>query len=77
MDIVGPDLVFRILAIDDDVRSAAVPPVEDDDAMAGLGHFAGEQFDAADIAPAAGRKRHPRAVIAEHFIIDVDTADVG
>ena len=64
MNIISPDLVFRILAIDDDVGSATVAPVEDYDAVRGLRHFAGEQLDAADIAPAAGRQRHPRAVIA-------------
>jgi hypothetical protein len=74
VNIIGPDLVFRILAIDDDVGSTAVAPVEDYDAVAGLRHFAGEQLDAADIATAAGRERHPRAVVTEYFIIHVDTA---
>ena len=55
MNIIGPNLIFRILAVDNDIGSAAVAPVEDHDAVAGLGHFAGEQLDAADIAPAAGR----------------------
>jgi hypothetical protein len=64
VNIISPDLVFRILSIDDDVGSTAVAPVEDYDAVAGFRHFAGEQLDAADIAPAAGRQRHPRAMIA-------------
>ena len=55
VNIVGPNFIFRILAVDDDVGSAAVAPVEDHDAVAGLCHFPSEQLDAADIAPAAGR----------------------
>ena len=55
VNVVGPDLIFRINAIDDDIGRTAVAPVEDDDAVAALGHAGSEQLDAADIAPAAGR----------------------
>jgi hypothetical protein len=51
--IVGPDLIFRILAIDYDLGSAAIAPVEDYDAVTGLSYFAGQQLDTADIAPPA------------------------
>src|SRR5580765_510968 len=76
MNIIGPNLVFRIVAIDDDIGGAAIAPVEDDDPVTGFGHFASESLNAAYIAPAAGRKRHPRTVITKHFIVDVDSAYV-
>src|ERR1700741_2611426 len=44
--------------------------------MTGCSHFARLQLDAADVAASARRKRHPRAVIADDFIINGDTAYV-
>src|SRR5882724_13171396 len=74
MNIVRPDLVFGFLAVDDDIGGAAVPPVEDDDAIAKIGQRLCLRLDAADVASAAGRQRHPRTAIAENFVIDVDAA---
>src|SRR5262245_18466909 len=74
VNIISPDLVFRVLPIDDDVRSAAVAPVENHDTVALLGHLAGQQLDAADVAPAAERERHPGTVVAEYLIVHVNTA---
>src|SRR5574341_1439556 len=75
MDVVGPDFVFRLVAIDHDVGSAAVAPVEDDDSVSALSHFAGEQFYAANITPPAWRERDPWTAVAEYLVVDVDAAN--
>src|SRR5262245_10056166 len=72
VDISSPDLVFRVLPIDDDVRSAAVAPVKDHDTVTLLGHLAGQQLDTADVAPYSRRERHPGTVIAEYLIVHVN-----
>ena len=74
VEIVRPDFVFGFLAVDDDIGGAAVAPVEDDDAIAKIGQRLCLRLDAADVASAAGRQRHPRTAIAENFVVDVDTA---
>src|SRR5262245_51361055 len=74
VNIIGPDLVFRVLPIDDDIRSATVAPVKDHDTVALFGHPAGQQLDAADVSPAAGRERHPRTVVAEYLIVHANIA---
>ena len=74
MNIVRPDFVFGFLAVDDDIGGAAVAPIEDDNPVAKSGQLFCLCLDAADVASAAGRQRHPRTAIAEYFVVDVDTA---
>jgi len=49
---------------------------QDHDSVTRIGHSLRERLHASKVTPAAGGKRHPRAVIAEHFIIDIDTAHI-
>src|SRR5207244_1802782 len=62
--------------MDGDFGCAAIAPVKDHDSVTRIGHSLRERFHAPKVTPAAGGKRHPRAVIAEDFIIDIDTAYV-
>src|SRR5215510_14914012 len=74
VNIISPDLVFRVLPVDDNIRSTAVAPVKDHDTVALIGHLAGQQLDAADVAPTARRERHPGTVVTEYLIVHVNTA---
>ncbi len=76
MNIVRPNLVFRVTAIDHDIGCAAVAPVEDDDAITEIGEIFCLQLDATDVAPTAWRQRHPGPLIAEDLIVDVYAADI-
>jgi hypothetical protein len=67
VNVVGPDLIFRIVAVNHDIGRAAIAPIKNDDAVAALGHAGNDQLDATDIAPAAGRQRDPRAAIAKTY----------
>ena len=73
--ILGPDLVLRIAAVERDGGGAAIAPVVDQHPIAGLGDLIGQRLDPGEGAPTAGLHRHPRAATAEHLIIDVDAAD--
>jgi hypothetical protein len=77
MDVVSPNLVLRLRAVDDDIGVSAIAPVEDDDSVTALGDLGREQFDAANIAAPPGRERDPWATIAENFIIHIDAANFG
>src|SRR5262245_30040857 len=74
VNIISPDFVFRVLPVDDNIRSTAVAPVKDHDTVTLLGHLAGQQLDAADVAPSARRERHPRTVVAKDLIVHINTA---
>src|SRR5258705_12300433 len=73
MNIVRPDFVFGFLTVDDDIGGSAVAPIVDDDAIAKIGQRLCLSLDAADVASAARRQRHPRTTVAENFVVDVDT----
>ena len=53
MNIVRPDFVFGVIAVDDHIGSAAVAPVEDHYAITAGGDLLGLKLDAADVAPAS------------------------
>jgi hypothetical protein len=72
--IIRPDLVFRFIAVDDNVGSAAITPVKDHHAVTVSGHATGNEFNAADITPASRRKRDPGAGVTEDFVVDIDAA---
>src|SRR5439155_880962 len=55
---------------------AAIAPVKDHDSVTRIGHSLRERLHAPKVTPAAGGKRHPGAVIAEHFVVDIDTAHI-
>src|SRR5262249_16707173 len=74
VDIISPDLVFRFLPIDGNIRSAAVAPAKDHDTVTLLGHLAGQQLDAADVAPSSRRESPPGPVMPEYLIVHVNTA---
>ena len=72
VQIVRPDLVFRILAVERHVGRPAIAAVVDEDAVAGLGHRLGQIADLVHGAAAARRQRHPRAAPAQDLVVDVD-----
>ena len=75
--ILGPDLVLGIAALERDAGGAAIAPVVDQHPVAGFGDLLGQRPDPDQAAPTAGLQRHPRAVPTEDLIVDVDTADLG
>jgi hypothetical protein len=75
MNVVGPDLVLRLVAIDDYVGGAAVAPVEDDHAVAKLGELAGLVLYAAEIAASARRQGDPWPGGAENLIVNINAAN--
>ncbi len=75
VQIVGPNLVFGIPALERDTGGAAVAPVVDEHAIAGLGDLLPERLDPHQAAPPAGLQGHPRAPLAEHFVINFDPTD--
>jgi hypothetical protein len=77
MEVVGPDLVLGLVAADHHVGDAAVPPVVDQHAVAGVRHALCQRFHPLQLAPATGRQRHPRPTRAKDLIVDVDTANLG
>jgi hypothetical protein len=77
MQIVGPGLVFRSIAADDDVGQPAIAPVVHEHAVAGIGDPPRQRFHVVERAPAAGGERHPRFAAAEHFVVDVHAAHFG
>ena len=60
-----------------DAGGAAIAPVIDEHPAASLGELLSERLDPGEAAPAAGLQRNPWPALAEHFVIDVDTADSG
>jgi hypothetical protein len=77
MKIIGPDLVLGFVTVDNDIGCAAVAPVEYQHPMTGFRKLLGERLHAANIAPAAGRQRHPGSVIAQDFVVHVNAAHVS
>jgi len=74
VQIFGPFLVFAV-AVDGDAGGAAIAPVVDQHAMPGLGDLGCERPQRTAGAPPARLQRHPRSPVAQHFVIDVETAD--
>src|SRR5581483_1527463 len=74
--VVRPDLLLRLLAVDDHVRGAAVAAVVDEDAVAGGGDGPRQGLHRLLGGAAAGRERHPRPVLAQDFVADICAVDL-
>src|SRR5438093_8216116 len=76
MQILGPFLVFRF-AFDGDRGGAAIAPVIEDDAIAGLGDLLAERAQRRSGAPAARLQADEWSALAEDLVVDLDAADLG
>src|SRR2546430_418982 len=65
------------LALDGDPRGAAIAPVVDDHAVAGLGDLRGKRAQRGPGAPPARLQRDEWAALAENLVIDVNAPDIG
>ena len=77
IEVIGPDFILGFVARNDDIRGAAVAAIMQQHTVAGCRHPRGERHDAAQVAAATGRKRHPGAMLAKDLVIDVHAAYVG
>src|SRR5689334_9086456 len=77
VEIVGPDLLFALRALDQDVGGAGVAPIVQHHANAVRGDLLRERHELGETAPPAGDEREPRAARADDAIVDVDAAYPG
>ena len=70
VQVVGPDVVFGFLAVDDHVGGPAVAPVVEQHAVTRLRNPLGQGPHRVARAPPAGRQRHPRSPAADDFVVD-------
>src|SRR4029079_4150523 len=68
---------YGFVAAKDESADAAIAPVVNENAVAGIGHVPRQRLHVVEGAPAAGRERDPRAARAEDFVVDVRAAHVG
>src|SRR5581483_1698867 len=77
VEVVGPDRLLGLVALDQDVRGAGVAPVVQQHAEAGAGDLLRERHELVVTAPAARRQRDPRSFLADHPIMDIEASDPG
>src|SRR5438128_4410962 len=77
LEVIGPDLILGFVALDDDIRGAAVAAIMQQYMVASGRHLRGERHDTAEIAAATGGKRHPGAIFTKDLVMDVHAAYVG
>src|SRR4029079_16950419 len=68
---------YGFVAAKDESADAAIAPVVDENAVAGIGHVPRQRLHVVEGAPGAGRERAPWGARAEDFVVDVRAAHVG
>ena len=76
VQVVGPDFLFRLGAVDPDVGGAGIAPVVQQHAKAAGGDLVRQRHEFIVRAPAARDQHHPRATVAHDLVNDIHAANV-